>query len=160
MAFTVTYLERPQSLGPNKMTRFTYTALASDVTGTVTPPTFADRVDQVIIDGGMGKTAADSFSGTTATLTIQCSLNVNYTITCTSASATVGSIYAAANGQLFATQATIASATTLVSTSQPTANALAASGTLTKISGTGDSTITYSAVTVPTVYGAGVAYGI
>jgi hypothetical protein len=66
-----------------------------------------------------------------------------YTITCTSANATVGATYTN-NGFTFTVTATIASATTLIVTGP---SAPSASGTLTKASGTGDSTITFSAFT-------------
>jgi hypothetical protein len=63
-----------------------------------------------------------------------------YTITCTAASATVGATYTN-NGVTFTVAATIAGATTLIVTG---ISAPAASGTLTKASGTGDATITYA----------------
>lgn len=64
-----------------------------------------------------------------------------YTITCTSANATIGATYTN-NGQTFTVVGTIAASTTLlvVGTGAP-----AASGTLTKATGTGDATITFSA---------------
>lgn len=75
-----------------------------------------------------------------------------YTFTVSSASATAGATYTN-NGVTFTVESTIASATTLVAygTGVP-----AASGTLTKASGTGDATITFSAVStviyVPRVF--------
>lgn len=65
-----------------------------------------------------------------------------YTFTVTSANATLGATYTN-NGVTYTVTATIAAQTTLVATgvSAPTA-----SGTLTKASGTGDATITFSAV--------------
>lgn len=64
----------------------------------------------------------------------------NYVFTVSSANATLGAVYTN-NGQSFTVLTTIAGATTLSTngTGAPTA-----SGTLTKSSGTGDSTITYS----------------
>ena len=63
------------------------------------------------------------------------------TFTVSSASATAGAVYSN-NGQLFTVASTIASQTTLVANGS---NFPAASGTLTKVSGTGDATITFSA---------------
>jgi len=71
-----------------------------------------------------------------------------YTFTVTSANATVGATYTN-NGQTFTVLYTIASGTILVcgSTGAP-----AASGTLTKASGTGDATIAFSIVVASTQY--------
>ncbi len=63
--------------------------------------------------------------------------------TVTAANATVGATYTA-SGFTFTVKATIAGATTLYTTSSSTTPP-ASSGTLTKASGTGDATITYSA---------------
>jgi hypothetical protein len=73
---------------------------------------------------------------------------LTYTFTVTSASATVGATYTN-NGNTFTVVATISGAVTLVCTSQ---GAPASSGTLTKASGTGDATITFSSVTATTQY--------
>ena len=84
---------------------------------------------------------AASGSGFTAPTT-QSFLQTNYyTFTTTSANATKGAIYTN-NGQTFTVVYTIVGATTLVcsATGAPTS-----SGTLTKSSGTGDATITFSA---------------
>jgi hypothetical protein len=64
-----------------------------------------------------------------------------YTFTVTSANATVGATYTN-NSVTFTVTATIAAQTTLIATGT---GAPAASGTLTKASGTGDATITFSA---------------
>lgn len=64
-----------------------------------------------------------------------------YTFTVTSANATIGATYTN-NGVTFTVVATIASSTTLLLTGS---GAPLASGTLTKASGTGDATITFSA---------------
>lgn len=66
-----------------------------------------------------------------------------YTFTVTSASATIASTYTN-NGVTFTTVKTLAAGTTLILQGL---SAPAASGTLTKASGTGDATITFSAVT-------------
>lgn len=63
-----------------------------------------------------------------------------YTFTVTAANATIGATYTN-NGQTFTVLSTIAAGTTLVTSST---GAPAASGTLTKASGTGDATITFS----------------
>jgi hypothetical protein len=65
-----------------------------------------------------------------------------YTYTVTSASTTAGDTYTDSLGNVFTTEATIASQTTLVTYGTGTPPA---SGTLTKVAGAGDSTITYSA---------------
>lgn len=70
-----------------------------------------------------------------------------YTFTVTSANATVGATYTN-NGATFTVTSTIVSQTTLVTTT-PT-GAPAASGTLTKASGTGDATIAFSAAVLGT----------
>ena len=69
-----------------------------------------------------------------------------FTFIVTSANATVGAVYSN-NGQNFTVTSTIAAGTTLVSTgpSAPTS-----SGTLTKVSGTGDATIAFSDFTEST----------
>jgi hypothetical protein len=65
-----------------------------------------------------------------------------YTFTVSSANATAGATYVSSNGQNFTVTTTIAGGTTLVSTGSN--GAPPASGTLTKTSGTGDTTITFS----------------
>jgi hypothetical protein len=65
------------------------------------------------------------------------------TFTVSSANATAGAVYTSAAGQSFTVESTIAAQTTLVTSGNM--NPSAASGTLTKLSGTGDATITYSA---------------
>ena len=65
------------------------------------------------------------------------------TFTVTSANATAGAVYSN-NGQNFTVQSTIAAGTTLVASGSAFP---LASGTLTKVSGTGDATITFSAFT-------------
>ena len=69
-----------------------------------------------------------------------------YVFTCSSANATVGATYTN-NGKTFTVLATIAAGTTLLcsGTGAPTP-----SGTLTKATGTGDATITFSAVVTAT----------
>ncbi len=83
-----------------------------------------------------------------ATVTFPAALNVPVSFaafTCSSANATIGAVYIdSTNGQRFVVTSTIAGGTTLACMAQGTAPG--ASGTLTKFSGTGDATITYSAV--------------
>jgi hypothetical protein len=71
--------------------------------------------------------------------------NKNYTFVITSGSATVGATYTN-NGVTYTVWATVASATQVVMNGS---GAPAASGTLTKASGTGDSTLTFSQVLAP-----------
>lgn len=66
--------------------------------------------------------------------------NVYYTFTVTSANATVGDVYSN-NGQDFVVQQTISSGTTLLANGTGFADV---SGTLTKVSGSGDATITFT----------------
>lgn len=73
---------------------------------------------------------------------------LNYTFTVTSANATIGATYTN-NGQTFTVVATISGGVTLICKS---IGAPAGSGTLTKVTGTGDATITFSAVTASTQY--------
>lgn len=159
MAFTLTWQDRARHLSDRKHQYFTYTCLAGDTSITVSPPSMADRVDYVLIDG-VSRTAADSISGATATLTVKVSGQVTYSATVGSSTATVGTTYYDANGNLFSVAATIASQTTVALTGPA---AVAPSGTLTKASGmpAGDAaTLVVSAVAALTLYGTGCAVGI
>lgn len=69
-----------------------------------------------------------------------------YVFTCSSANATIGATYTN-NGHTFTVLATLAAGTTLLCSGT---GAAGASGTLTKATGTGDATITFSAVASPT----------
>jgi hypothetical protein len=69
--------------------------------------------------------------------------NTSATFTVTSANATSGAVYTSANGQSFTIASTISSGTSLLVSGS--INPASFSGTLTKVSGTGDATITYSA---------------
>jgi hypothetical protein len=84
-----------------------------------------------------------TFTVTSASATLAATYVPAYVFTVTAANATVGATYTN-NGATFTVAATIAGATTLVTTSPGTP---AASGTLTKATGTGDATIAFSAVT-------------
>ncbi len=69
-----------------------------------------------------------------------------YTFTTLTANASTGAVYSN-NGQLFTVNSTIVASTTLVATSNggpPTTTVYPTNGTLTKVSGTGDATISYS----------------
>lgn len=103
-----------------------------------------------------GGTSAPTWSAVTATaitapLSIQKftsgsgTYNKNYTFIITSGSATVGATYTN-NAVTFTVYATVASATQVVMSGS---GAPAASGTLTKASGTGDATLTFSQVLAP-----------
>lgn len=74
---------------------------------------------------------------------------IGYSFTVTSAAATAGATYTN-NGATFTVQSTIAGSTTFSGYS--TTGAPAASGTLTKATGTGDSTIAFSANSVARAY--------
>ncbi len=68
----------------------------------------------------------------------------HFTFTVTAANATAGAIYTDSNGYQFIVQSTIVAGTTLLANSS---GYPPASGTLTKLSGSGDATITYSSFT-------------
>lgn len=157
MAFATTFSSTCFSNGPQKEHHFAWSCLANDTTGSIVCPSFGDRVTRVVLGSAIALSAATTYSGTTATVTVLPNQKATYTYTVSSAAATVGSIYASATGDLFTTSATIAASVTLVTTGSGNP---AASGTLTKISGTGDSTITYSAFTAATLYGDGIAFGV
>ena len=74
--------------------------------------------------------------------------SLNYVFTVISANATAGATYTN-NGQTFTVTSTIVAGTTLVTTGTGTP---LTSGTLTKASGTGDATITFSSVATPGSY--------
>ncbi len=74
------------------------------------------------------------------------SIDEHWTFTVTSASALAGATYTN-NGHTYTVTTTLSSGTTLVATGD--AGLPQTSGTLTKASGTGDSTITFSAVSSP-----------
>lgn len=72
-------------------------------------------------------------------------LSANYTFTVTAANATAGATYTN-NGHTFTVISTIVAGTTLIASGN---GAPSVSGTLTKTSGTGDATITFSSVSTP-----------
>lgn len=82
-----------------------------------------------------------------STPTIASTVAATVTFTVTSANATSGAVYQAANGSQFTVTTTITAGTTLTTTST---GAVPISGTLTRVSGTGDATINFTAVTSPT----------
>lgn len=82
-----------------------------------------------------------------STPTIASTVAATVTFTVTSANATSGAVYQAANGSQFTVTITITAGTTLTTTST---GAVPISGTLTRVSGTGDATINFTAVTSPT----------
>ncbi len=91
-----------------------------------------------------GVTKGNNFSPTTIYI-FGNAIRTSYTFIVTAANATQGAVYSN-NGGLFGVTATIAGATTLVTQGSNTLSP-AASGTLTKVSGIGDATITFSSVT-------------
>ena len=72
-----------------------------------------------------------------------------YVFTVTAANATIGAVYSN-NGHLYTVSATISGTTTLVTSVLEGLTLPLASGTLTKVSGTGDATITFSSVSTVT----------
>lgn len=158
MSFAATMsTSEPRSFsdGPFKKQLFTWSALATDASGTIT----CDRLSSVLhvqLEGGMSYTAAPTYATNVATLAFTPTAPVIYTCSCDSGSATVGALYTDTAGNTFSVGATVASAVaiTLKGVKPPTA------GTLTKLSGTGDATLTTVAITsAPTFYGTGIAYG-
>lgn len=91
--------------------------------------------------------SVDIFGNSTLPFTpTQCEIACELTagiFTVSSANATAGAVYTSAAGQSFTVGSTIASGTSL--STNGIYNPSAPSGTLTKVSGTGDATITYSA---------------
>lgn len=159
MAFTLTWQDRARHVSDRKHQYFTYTCLAGDTSISVSPPAMSGRIDYVLIDG-VARSAADSISGATATLTVLVNGTVTYSATVGSSTATKGTLYYDANGNQFSVAATIASATTVTLVG---AAAVAPSGTLTKASGmpAGDAaTMAVSAVAALNLYGSGMAVGI
>lgn len=93
-------------------------------------------VGNPVFDGSVSTSSVSGWTGWTIFFG-------TYTYTVTSANATAGAVYNdSSSGNNFTVKTTISGSTTLVTTG---VGAPAASGTLTKTSGTGDSTITYSA---------------
>jgi len=125
----VTCVVNPITTGYDSTTTFNVTVVGGTAslvyTGTGTAPTLGVLLPGDVVTFGAGFTETE------------------YTFTVTSANATVGATYIN-NGQTFTVSSTIAAGTTLttIGTGAPTA-----SGTLTKTSGTGDTTITFSAFT-------------
>jgi hypothetical protein len=71
MAFAASNLTaepRALSIGPVKLQLMTFTAVSGDTSGTITASAIIDRIDQIIIDGGLKLTAAPTFSGNVATI--------------------------------------------------------------------------------------------
>lgn len=100
----------------------------------------------VISDGAnwqiQGHRSSTPISAATA---INISATSAYTFTIPSNSVTAGAVYSTPNGSLFTVTATIAPSTTLTCSGTGAPNA--AANTLTKVSGTGPSTLAYSALT-------------
>lgn len=160
MAFSATALAaepRSFSIGPLKIQLFNYSCLSSDTSGSVV----ADRLStifQVLADGQLAQTAAQSFAGNVATLSFAVPGVQRYTCTVGASTATIGSLYYDAAGNEFSVGATIAAATSVV-----LVGSVAPSGTLTKASGmpAGDSaTMAVSAAVGPTVRGTLMVIGV
>lgn len=102
------------------------------------------------VEGILGNNTQEKVTATQLEVAPQITSNTitvfnDFTFTVTSANATAGAVYSN-NTHHFTVTSTIVAGTSLATTG----NGLPlASGTLTKVSGTGDATITFSAVTVP-----------
>lgn len=71
MAFTATLsTQEPRAIGvgPVKFQLLTYTAVSGDTSGTITAKGIIDRIDHIMLDGGLHLTAAPTFSGNVATI--------------------------------------------------------------------------------------------
>ncbi len=55
------------SIGPRKKQWFTWTCASGDTSGTITA-TSLTRIDHIILDGGLGYTAAPTYSSNVATI--------------------------------------------------------------------------------------------
>lgn len=148
---------RAMSIGPLKAQFMTYSCSSADSSGTVTADALAEA-SMIITDGGISLTSAPTYSGNAVTLAFIPPAAGIYTFTISSGNATVGSIYADSGGHIFSTAATVATAVSVTMNGDQAA--AAASGTLTKIAGTGDATLTYSAVVSPSVSGDLVVLGV
>lgn len=112
-----------------------------------------------ILEGTIVKTAPDANGnqqryGTNLNATLTAAGTQSWTVT--SANATVGAVYEDANGNHYTVATTIAAQTTLATTGTTIPTQIVAgvtkpllTGTLTKLTGTGDTTITYSSVSTP-----------
>lgn len=167
MAFTAvdksdsSRLRRSWSLGPIKVQMLTYSCLSSDTSGVVTADGLAE-VTGIITDGTIALTSAPVYSGNTATLAFVNTSQAQYTTTISSATATVGTTYSDANGNLFTVAATIASQTSILLNSTA---GVAPTGTLTYVSkgaNSGDaSSLTVSGSGVgPTLSGHVMVFGV
>lgn len=59
---------RAFAVGPLKFQLMTFTAVSGDTTGTVTASNISDRIDHIIVSGGLKLSAAPTFVGNVATL--------------------------------------------------------------------------------------------
>ena len=82
------------------------------------------------------------FTGTESTVASR-TITPNYTFTVTSANATAGTVYSTTNGAQFTVLSTIAAGTVLMASSSSVG--IPFGTTLTKVSGSGDASITFSA---------------
>ena len=65
MAFAATDLTtepRAFAVGPIKFQLMTYTAVSGDTSGTITADKLSDRINHIIIDGGLTLTAAPTYT--------------------------------------------------------------------------------------------------
>lgn len=71
MAFAATLSTaepRAIGVGPKKFQLYTFTAVSGDTSGTITAAGIIDRIEHIIMDGGLKLTAAPTFSGNVATI--------------------------------------------------------------------------------------------
>lgn len=130
---TLLVVARDMGTAPNSYDTAETGATAS-WTGTTLSGGVANAVDEILIQASAAVTLD----------VVKEAVNSTNTMTVTSASATVGATYGV-DGSVVIVNATIAGQTTLVVNSV-NGIPMPASGTLTKISGTGDATIAYSAI--------------
>lgn len=128
-------------ISPNNTYVTTNCSMAINSSGTLSNPIVIERNSALvgtdpIFNCAENVSSIGSWTGWTLVVN-------NYRFTVTSANATVGAVYSN-NGVNFTVLSTIAAQTTLKTTS---VGAPTASGTLTKVSGTGDATISFSANT-------------
>lgn len=146
--------------GGIKFQLMTYTCLASDTSGTITASSLAE-VYGVQTDGQITLTAAPTFATNAATLAFVTNAQAAYSGTCSAARTGLnGALYYDASGNLF-TVGTAFSNTVNVPQVQsdsgvaPTTLFLSAG-----MSSTSSATLTFSAVTAPTVYGNVIVWGV
>jgi hypothetical protein len=169
MAFTIAWGARSHSVGPVKQQHFTYTCLPTDTVMTLSPTALQSRVDYAFVPG-VARSAADVLTNSNSPSAVITGSPDSgaciYTFTVTAATCAVGDQYVnTASGQLFEATASMLGTTILTALSLSPGNgtALGASGSLNRVTSVYSSTSatqTFSAVTVPVIYGSGFVQGI